>query len=77
MFILDVDGTQLETDDEISMYFSDTLTGLVTDKFGDTRGELLIKRDAANGDAEVWMKSSGGAKVIVETNGDVTITLGT
>ena len=65
-----------DLDDEVVAYVSPSLGGYVTDWPEDPRAEILITRTSTDGTGEAWMKSSAGAKVKVQTNGDVVIDLG-
>ena len=62
---------------ETFLYTDTTLAGMGSDYYLDPQAQIMIQRTGADGTAKAWMKSSSGAKVGVETNGDVIIDLGT
>lgn len=62
---------------EVFLFTSPALGGVASDKTGEARAEMLVKRSGgSNGNGDVWMKSSSDAKVHVAEDGDVIITLG-
>ena len=65
------------SNDEVLAYVDPTLGGFVTDGSpADSRAEILLNRTGSGGTGNAWIKSSSDAKVLVETTGDVIITLG-
>ena len=60
---------------EVIMYVQPTEGGFATDP-GDPRAEIIVRRTGSDGTGHAWLKSSSGAKVMVETNGNVTFQAG-
>jgi hypothetical protein len=67
---------------ETFLYVSPTLAGFASSiappaEDGEARGEILINRVSESNDAsDAWIKSDSDAKVAVQSDGDVVITLG-
>ncbi len=83
---IDVDGDD-DIEDEVFMYVGTDGTSNAANLAGfasghptaEDRGEILIHAGEAGQEeeiADVWIKSSAGAKVLVDQYGDVIITLG-
>ncbi len=61
---------------ETFLYTDTTLAGMGSDYYLDPQAQIMIQRTSTDGTAKAWMKSSSGAKVSAETDGDVIIDLG-
>jgi hypothetical protein len=62
--------------DETFLYTDGVLAGMGSDYYLDPQAQIMLQRTSTDGTAKAWMKSSSGAKVSAEIDGDVIIDLG-